>query len=62
MFTTVMMLMLRDQGVVHLDDSIRKYAPDCYFKNPFPSKKDITFKQLSTHLSGIPREGSFDFF
>lgn len=52
-FTTVALLSLRDQGALHLDDPITKYVPQIRFKNPFPTKKDITFRQLATHLSGL---------
>jgi len=54
------LMMLRDQGKVHLDDEIKAYAPNFWLKNPFPSTRGITFRQLGCHMAGQPGEFQCD--
>jgi CubicO group peptidase (beta-lactamase class C family) len=66
LLTTVGIMMLLEQGKFLLDDPISKFLPE--FKNPvvidlynskdttfttIPAKREITFKDLLTHTSGI---------
>jgi CubicO group peptidase (beta-lactamase class C family) len=66
LLTTVGIMMLLEQGKFLLDDPISKFLPE--FKNPvvidsyqakdttfttFPSKREINFRDLLTHTSGI---------
>lgn len=46
--TAVAVLQLLDQGLIHLDDDIRKYVPE-YPEKPWP----ITIQQVLEHSSGI---------
>lgn len=56
-FTALMMLQLRDAGLLpSLDEDITKYLPEFKIQNPFRTKRAITFRQLSSHMSGLPRE------
>lgn len=49
-----MLMQLRDDGTLSLDDEIRKYQPKFHIQNPFSkSARGITFRQLATHLSGL---------
>ena len=60
-----MSLMLRDSGELRsLDDNITAYLPQFSIKNPFQTRRGITFRQLSCHMSGLSRNppcpGIFD--
>ena len=56
-FTDLMMYQLRDLGILpSLDDDITKYDHQFSVLNPFgKTKRGITFRQLSSHMSGLPR-------
>ena len=50
------MLMLRDYTLFDsLDDDITKYLPQFKIINPFETDRGITFRQLSSHMAGLPR-------
>ena len=52
-----MMLMFRDDGALpSLDQDVTKYLPELKIQNPFQTKRGITFRQLSSHMAGLPRE------
>jgi len=55
-FTDIMLMYLRDEGVVDLDDPVIKYMPDFSVKNPYMTKRPITLRQLGSHTSGLQRE------
>ena len=60
-----MTLMLRDSGELKsLDDNVTNYLPQFRVQNPFQTRRGITFRQLSSHMSGLPRNppcpGLFD--
>ncbi len=52
MFAAVAILLLVDDGLVSLDESITKYIPE--FKMKDPRYKDITVRMLFNHSSGLP--------
>lgn len=56
-FTDLMMLQLRDAGTLpSLDEDITRYNHQFSVINPFGNtKRGISFRQLSCHLSGLPR-------
>ena len=55
-FTTTLMCMLRDRGVVRLDDPITKYLPSTVTVPTDPrGAPAITLRHLATHSSGLPR-------
>lgn len=58
LFTSTMMMILRDEGKLNLDDPIEKYLPAFQIKSRFAGARPITFRQLAAHASGIPREGA----
>ncbi|KAK5583809.1 hypothetical protein RB653_005411 [Dictyostelium firmibasis] len=61
-FTDLMMFQLRDKGTIDsLDDEISKYFPEFSIGNPYNTKKSPTFRELSSHQSGLPREVPCDF-
>eukprot|EP01116_Phalansterium_solitarium_P020076 TRINITY_DN5816_c0_g1_i3.p1 TRINITY_DN5816_c0_g1~~TRINITY_DN5816_c0_g1_i3.p1 ORF type:complete len:540 (-),score=183.39 TRINITY_DN5816_c0_g1_i3:529-2148(-) len=53
-FADLATLQLRDRGMIELDDPIAKYV-DFSMQNPWPLEKGITFRQLGSHMAGIPR-------
>jgi CubicO group peptidase (beta-lactamase class C family) len=55
-FTTLMMYLLRDSGVVSLDDALSQYMADFRVLSPYRSRRPITLRQLASHTSGLPRE------
>jgi CubicO group peptidase (beta-lactamase class C family) len=55
-FTSVMLMQLRDKGEVALDDPIQKYLPSLKIKNRFPDSPLPTFRQIASHTAGFPRE------
>jgi CubicO group peptidase (beta-lactamase class C family) len=46
-FTAMAVMMLHEQGLLHLDDPMVKYLPD------YPHGEKITIRQLLTHTSGV---------
>jgi len=58
LFTTLLMLQLEEQGLLDLDDSILKYWPSFSMRSPWPGStiEQITFRQLASHMAGLPRE------
>ncbi len=55
--TSLLTLVLRDEGFLSsLDDDVTKYLKEFSVKNPFATNRGITFRQLMSHMSGLPRE------
>lgn len=55
--TALMTLMLRDSKELRsLDADITEYLPEFKITNPFKTSRGITFRQLMSHMSGLPRE------
>lgn len=56
LFTAMMTLMLRDSSALRsLDENITVYLPQFSIKNRFQTKRGITFRQLMSHMAGLPR-------
>ncbi len=60
LFTATMLMKLRDEGKLSLDDPIEKYLPEFKIKSPFPGARPPTFRQVASHAAGLPREGNHD--
>jgi CubicO group peptidase (beta-lactamase class C family) len=60
-FTSLLLYMLRDKGVVSLDDPVAKFFPAGQFgyKTPWLTSRQMTLRQLASHTSGLPREIPF---
>ncbi len=55
-FTTTLMCILRDRGILRLDDPISKYLPEGVKLPSDPrGAPEITLRHLATHTSGLPR-------
>lgn len=57
LFTSTMLMLLRDAGKVSLDDPIVKYLPEFRIKSRFADARPPTFRQMAAHATGLPREG-----
>ncbi|GAM25603.1 hypothetical protein SAMD00019534_087780 [Acytostelium subglobosum LB1] len=55
-FTDLMMYELRDRGIISLDDPVSKYYPEFTVRDPYGTAREITFRQLASHQTGLPRE------
>ena len=54
--TALQTLILRDSSVIEsLDQDITIYYPQFKVRNPYSTKRGITFRQLMSHMSGLPR-------
>ncbi len=60
LFTATMLLQLRDAGKLSLDDPIEKFLPTFQIKSHFADSGPVTFRQVMTHMAGLPRECSID--
>ncbi|MEI3607774.1 serine hydrolase [Pseudogracilibacillus sp. SE30717A] len=54
-FTSLLLAKLVNEGRITLDDPISAYKPE-YKKALTYKGKDVTFRHLATHTSGLPRE------
>lgn len=59
MFTDTMLMQLRDQGKLSLDDPIEKHLPQFRLRSRFADPRPPTFRQVAAHVAGIPREPGF---
>lgn len=62
LFTATMLMQLRDAGKVCLDEPVERYLPAFRFKSRFDEPGVPTFRQLATHMAGIPREAPLDYW
>lgn len=60
LFTSTMLMQLRDAGKLSLDDPLEKYLPQFRVKSPFPDARPPTFRMVASHAAGLPREGKHD--
>lgn len=61
LFTATALLILRDEGKLHLDDPLTAHLPWFQMKAGADAGT-ITIRHLLTHTSGLPREGAFPYF
>ena len=60
-FTALAVMQLRDAGKLNLDDPIEKYLPEFKIKSRFPDARPVTFRQVASHYSGLPREAPLSY-
>ena len=57
LFTGTLLLILRDQGKLGLDDPVAKFVPEIEgVVHPAGDRTQITIRHLVTHKSGLPRD------
>lgn len=55
--TAMLMMRLVDQGIVRLDDPVRRYLPEIEgLADRRPGSEEITLRHLASHTAGIERE------
>jgi CubicO group peptidase (beta-lactamase class C family) len=60
-FTGLLLLILRDEGKLSLDDPLTKYLPEAKaLVSPTADSSPILLRHLVTHTSGLPRVGRFN--
>ena len=59
LFTAIAVMQLRDQGLLDLDDDLRKHLPWLDLQQVFPKSDKITIRSLLTHSSGVPRDADY---
>ncbi|HVU11458.1 MAG TPA: serine hydrolase domain-containing protein [Phototrophicaceae bacterium] len=60
LFTSTMMMILRDAGKLNLDDPLEKYVPEFRIRSPFADPRPPTFRMVAAHAAGLPREGAHE--
>jgi CubicO group peptidase (beta-lactamase class C family) len=58
LFTAIEVMRLRDDGLVDLDAPIEEYLPGFRVQRRFETEEPITARNLLTHRSGLPRNGT----
>ncbi len=58
LFTSIVILQLRDAGKLQLDDPITDHLPWFDMQNPYPEAEPIRIWHLLTHSAGLPRESN----
>ena len=59
-FTDMLLFILRDAGVVSLEDPVTKYLPDFSIQTAGWETEHVpTLRELASHTSGLPRETPF---
>jgi CubicO group peptidase (beta-lactamase class C family) len=56
LLTATMLMMLRDAGKLHLDEPLQAHLPEFSARSPFADPRPPTFRQVATHVAGLPRE------
>ncbi len=59
LFTATMLMQLRDQGGLQLDDPIHRYIPALTLCSAGPDPRPITFRQAASHTAGLVKEAPF---
>ena len=61
-FTCIMLLQLRNKGLLSLDDPIKMHLSDTFSENSgfLSGFGDSTLRNLASHSAGLPQEGDFD--
>ena len=56
-FTALLMLQIRDEGLLpSIDDEVATYNENFSIINPFQTTRGPSFRQLASHMAGLPRE------
>jgi D-alanyl-D-alanine carboxypeptidase len=62
LFTSTAIMQLRDEGLLQLDDPVKKHLPWFELRNPYPDTPVVTIRHLLTHAGGLPREAAFPYW
>lgn len=62
LFTATMLLMLRDEGKLGLDDPLAEHLPEVDLTSSGHDPRPVTLRQLASHMGGVPRDLEMDYF
>lgn len=62
LFTSTAIMQLRDEGLLQLDDPVKKHLPWFTIRNPHLDTPVITIRHLLAHAGGLPREAAFPYW
>ena len=62
LFTATAILILRDAGMLQLDDPVDRHLPWFDIRQRHPDAPPITIRHLLTHTAGLPREAAFPYW
>ena len=62
LFTATALLILRDAGMLQLDDPVDRHLPWFDIRQRHPDAPPITIRHLLTHTAGLPREAAFPYW
>ena len=62
LFTGTAILILRDAGMLQLDDPVDRHLPWFDIRQRYPDAPPITIRHLLTHTAGLPREAAFPYW
>ncbi|MCY4373319.1 MAG: serine hydrolase [Spirochaetaceae bacterium] len=62
LFTGTAILILRDAGMLQLDDPVDRHLPWFDIRQRYPDTPPITIRHLLTHTAGLPREAAFPYW
>ena len=62
LFTSTAIMQLRDDGLLQLDDPVKKHLPWFQLRNPHPDTPVVTIRHLLAHAGGLPREAAFPYW
>jgi CubicO group peptidase (beta-lactamase class C family) len=62
LFTSTAVMQLRDEGLLQLDDPVKKHLPWFHLRNPHPDTPVVTIRHLLAHAGGLPREAAFPYW
>ncbi len=62
LFTSTAIMQLRDEGLLQLDDPVKKHLPWFEIRNTHADTPVITIRHLLTHAGGLPREAAFAYW
>ena len=61
LFTDTMLMQLRDEGKLGLDDPIKRALPELPLSDPYGTGGP-TYRELASHTSGLPREAPLNYW
>ncbi len=62
LFTATMLMQLREQGKLQLDDPLTEHIPESRRGNRARELSRVTLRQLVSHTSGLPTEAPLDYW
>lgn len=58
LFTGIEIMRMHEEGLIELDEPVNTYLPDFSIGTRWPDSEPVTIRNLLSHRSGLPRNGS----